>query len=312
MTFAELGAFLNVIIIVILVALVMSIVSSAIVEAIAGALGARGKMLRQRILSFFDDIDGIGFGALVIEQPLIKSLGEEKRFPSYIPRDVFASAVEAAFRDARGRGSRHTPPILLNLMDDPDGADTDLFRKKVGDWYDEAMARLSGSYRRSAHFKLFITGLVLAAVFNVSMLSVASTLWSNRFNLDTSVVKLAAIQEEILAVKEKTGESNLTTILKQNDEFSTRISEVLSSDIGVPKIPVGRVMDLDCEESTKECKNVLWRGVQAFFASDWTFANIIGWLVTALLVLPGAQFWFDALGKTLSLRATGPKPGTDA
>jgi len=159
MTFAELGALLNVIIIVILVALVMSIISSAIVEAIAGALGARGKMLRRRILSFFDDTDGIGFGALLIEQPLIKSLGEKKRFPSYIPRDVFACAVEAAFRDTQGQKLRYTPPILLNLMDDPEGTDSVLFRQKVGDWYDERGG--SVFLNRIQCFRKWISALVM-------------------------------------------------------------------------------------------------------------------------------------------------------
>lgn len=312
MTFSELGAFLNIIIIVILVALVMSIMSSALVEAIAGVLDTRGKMLRKRILSFFDDAEGLGFGALVIEQPLIKSLSEGKRFPSYIPRDVFARAVEAAFHDARRRGSRHTPAILSNLMDDPGGTNSVLFHQKVGDWYDEAMARLSGSYRRGAHFRLFIAGLVLAAIFNVSMLSVASTLWSNRFYLDTSVAKLSEIRKEFVVIGEKNGENNLTTMLKQNDELSIRISELLSTNVGVPDIPVGRIMNLDCDEKpSEECEGFFWRGVRAFFASDWTFANVIGWFLTAISVLPGAQFWFNALGKTLRLRATGPKSAAE-
>ncbi|MET0416359.1 MAG: hypothetical protein ABW022_10095 [Actinoplanes sp.] len=42
----------------------------------------------------------------------------------------------------------------------------------------------------------------------------------------------------------------------------------------------------------------------------WTSAHIAGWVATALLLMLGAPFWFDALSRLVSLRATGAKPPT--
>jgi len=40
-----------------------------------------------------------------------------------------------------------------------------------------------------------------------------------------------------------------------------------------------------------------------------TWQQVAGWLLTALSVLFGAPFWFDALQKLVQLRGTGRKPG---
>ncbi|MEI6560381.1 MAG: hypothetical protein WCO00_18445, partial [Rhodospirillaceae bacterium] len=34
----------------------------------------------------------------------------------------------------------------------------------------------------------------------------------------------------------------------------------------------------------------------------------LGWLLSALAISLGAQFWFDTLGKIISLRSSGAKP----
>ena len=46
----------------------------------------------------------------------------------------------------------------------------------------------------------------------------------------------------------------------------------------------------------------------------WDAMAMVGWLLSALMVLPGTSFWFDALGRTLVLRAAGPRPpeGSDS
>jgi hypothetical protein len=38
--------------------------------------------------------------------------------------------------------------------------------------------------------------------------------------------------------------------------------------------------------------------------------KLLGWALTAFAVSFGAPFWFDALSKLGSLRATGPRPET--
>ncbi len=35
---------------------------------------------------------------------------------------------------------------------------------------------------------------------------------------------------------------------------------------------------------------------------------VVGFLITIVALTPGAQFWFDLLGKLGTFRSTGPKP----
>lgn len=43
-------------------------------------------------------------------------------------------------------------------------------------------------------------------------------------------------------------------------------------------------------------------------AAGWWFSHVLGWLLTAVLLMLGAPFWFDVLGKLVNLRAGGPRP----
>lgn len=52
-------------------------------------------------------------------------------------------------------------------------------------------------------------------------------------------------------------------------------------------------------------------GLTEFVDQIWTnfiWSNLLGWLLAALAVLPGAAFWFDTLGKVISMRSVGRNP----
>jgi hypothetical protein len=50
-------------------------------------------------------------------------------------------------------------------------------RRTVEQWFDDAMDRASGWYKRSAQLWLGVVGLVLACLLNVDTISVATALW---------------------------------------------------------------------------------------------------------------------------------------
>lgn len=45
---------------------------------------------------------------------------------------------------------------------------------------------------------------------------------------------------------------------------------------------------------------------------DWGYIkglpDIVGWLITTVMISFGASFWFDLLSKLVNRRVTGPKP----
>lgn len=50
---------------------------------------------------------------------------------------------------------------------------------------------------------------------------------------------------------------------------------------------------------------VAHRRLPARAPSYWLL--VVGWILTALAVSLGSNFWFDVLGKALQLRGSGPK-----
>lgn len=44
----------------------------------------------------------------------------------------------------------------------------------------------------------------------------------------------------------------------------------------------------------------------------WWLAHVLGWLITAGLIMLGAPFWFDLLGKLVPLRSSGQAPAKAA
>jgi hypothetical protein len=81
-------------------------------------------------------------------------------------------------------------------------------------------------------------------------------------------------------------------------------------------LPIGWTITQACAASTSRCtwfeRHDLW--VQ--HARGWLnqlgalTLLLLGWALMVVALLPGANFWFDALGRLGTLRLTGPKPAT--
>jgi hypothetical protein len=56
---------------------------------------------------------------------------------------------------------------------------------------------------------------------------------------------------------------------------------------------------------------VNWTQIDSIFPGGWPL-DIVGWLLTAVMVSFGASFWFDLLSNLVDRRATGPKPEVKA
>ena len=54
------------------------------------------------------------------------------------------------------------------------------FQTNLENWYNDAMDRVSGWYKRYTQNVLMIIGLGLAVAFNVSSVRIAKTLWMDR------------------------------------------------------------------------------------------------------------------------------------
>ncbi|MEV4349919.1 hypothetical protein AB0J83_36135 [Actinoplanes sp. NPDC049596] len=143
----------------------------------------------------------------------------------------------------------------------------------VESWYDETMGRLSGAYKRWVTAVLFVVGLGIAVAGNVSAFHTAQTLWQQ-----LAVREAALNAAEQAAAKAPSPDGLVGANVKTVQDLS---------GIG---LPFG------------------WDHGTDWSSLAWTTSHVAGWLVTALLLMLGAPFWFDLLSRLVSLRATGAKP----
>jgi hypothetical protein len=197
--------------------------------------------------------------------------------PSYISAKAFAEAVtEMLGADGVLADIDKLPNLRSRLESLVRESQADLIAVKAGleRWFDETMERLEGAYKRWATLSLFIVGFILAGLLNASTLNVAHDLWKD------PVTRQAVADSASRLVQEGAGAQQLDTIADTADQLQQL------------ELPLG------------------WgRERAADFLSGWHWTvEIAGWLLTALLVMLGAPFWFDLLSRLVNLRGTGPKP----
>jgi hypothetical protein len=274
--------------------LLISLICSALNETIEAKLKNRSKDLEKGIGNLLGDPNLVKD---LYSHPLIKALYPEGGAkPSYIPSRTFSLALwnmatyaqEGA--NAATAVSRSLPEIrrtvsqlqdsqlkqaLLTLMDEA-GDDLERARKNVERWYDDAMDRVSGWYKRRSQKFLLAFGFAFAIALNIDSVRIADKLY-----LDTPRRNaIVATAEGYAAAATKAGSTISSEDVKKNYE---RIQK-LGLPIGWTKDEFSQVSGLD------------WVGVLGL--------KLVGLLLTGLAVSLGAPFWFDVLNKFMVVRST--------
>lgn len=152
-------------------------------------------------------------------------------------------------------------------------------RKKVGDYFDNAMDRVSGWYKRQAAIGIFGLSLVVTIFMNVDSISLANAL-ANNPSLRSAVVASAdqgadSLRETVGVLTESSSEADAAVIIDELEQLGLPIGW---NERTVPK-------------NVPELLN-----------------RLLGWIITTIAVSMGAPFWFDLLSRVSSLRMAGKKP----
>jgi hypothetical protein len=270
--------------------LLLSLVCTVVNEWIAQLLSLRARNLEMGIAKLLEDADRSGLAGRLYEHPLLQSVCREGRKPSYLPASIFAralvdvvdpnakyapsgaaavqsfrSAVEAASLPAGLRGS------VLALVDQ---GTTDLtaLRECLQSWFDDAMDRASGWYKRRMRTISLGVAFLVAVAFNADTLRIAERLWEDPA-LRVAVADIASEVAAVCAHHERPSECEALADLP-------RLEAELRS------FPMGWGREAD-------------RRIPLVLA---------GWVLTALALSMGAPFWFDALNKLNIVRSAGRRP----
>jgi hypothetical protein len=201
--------------------LLLSLVCSAVTEGVARAFAMRSSTLGSGVRNLLGDPYGKGPAKQVYNHPLIKGLYRQSWFdkrigregkPSYIsPRtfalalfDTLASTEPASngqdFAGVRGKiGKIQNDDLkraLLVCMDDA-GEDLGRARANVERWFEEAMERVTGWYKRKMQLIIVCVAAAVSVALNVDSFSVTNALWND-----------AALRDSVVAAAQRdTGQS---------------------------------------------------------------------------------------------------------
>jgi hypothetical protein len=190
---------------------------------------------------------------------------------------------------------------LLTLIDEA-GNDLGKARANIEEWYDDAMERVSGWYKRRTHIRLIVMGFVAAALLNVDTINVVKALWYNN-TLRNSVA--AAADNYLKANPAPTPVptvSSAPAITQMNSAENplTKINAI-RGELDKLGLPIGWISK-PTDQAGLDAYNVDPRRLPDG-VGGW-FLKLLGIFLTALAVSQGAPFWFDLLNKIIVIRST--------
>ncbi len=236
----------------------------------------------------------------------LKGVLSKPPYPSYIPSRTFVTALIDMADDARravdeaegdegqkardrvARASADFESTLASIPNAPlsdallalyrsAGRDTVRFQRAAEEWYDDAMERVSGWYKRRVHLILAVIAALVVTLLNADTLAAARVLWRD------DAVRAAVVKE---ATDTATG--------TLDDVALERTVEKLD-------LPLG--WEASFGDAPTQFPNDVLGWVQ----------KLIGLLLTVGAIQLGAPFWFDLLSKIVRVRSTGaPPPASDA
>lgn len=293
--------------------LLLALICSTINETIAGITSRRAKLLEKGVNSLLGDNPGLK--QKLFAHPLIASLASGSQGPSYIPSSKFALALmdvvtgpdkaandPIALRAAPGITSagQHNfrQTLAAVLADDRDHVRTD--QAKIEDWYNDAMARVSGWYKRNTVIWIWALAAIVTFALNADTFTIFRVLWTNQ-GVRSAVVESAKARaqaprpEQLVPLVEYSDQDhpkNAAPVDPQsnavlNDQERAELGQLISWNSDIAK----------------------WKKMNTgAFVGD-LLLHLLGWLFTIAAVSLGAPFWFDTLNKFMNVRSSGPPTG---
>jgi hypothetical protein len=275
-------------------------------QAVATAAAAAGASA-ESVLAVIQPIGGV---ANLQNHPLL--IGTPTSLPSYVPARDFTAALLSVLNDGSGAAPIVQVKNAIQALPDGDlktqllafiaaGADDiDRLRTRIENWFDDAMARLSGIYTRSTQYLMLVLGLVIAVGMNIDSIHLAKVLWE-----EPAMSK--AISDGAAHFVSSDG-ANLFCADGASANSCKKIDlKTIQTVLDQQALPIGR-KDADffgCQTTLQDGKLVADPSCDTATWEAWT---VIGWFVTAFAVSLGAQFWFGLLSQLINLRAAGDKP----
>ncbi len=330
----------------------LSIINNSLIELVSAVFNLRARYMLQWLLKTFNaDLSRTSkegrppFYQLIIDHPIIDGLSKSGICPNYISSKQFASAlvdIICSDQNSVPNGVVEMQKVIASTQLVPDQLRSTLLmflskslaaEKRIGDnviglehftqqveeWYDHAMDRVGGVFKRSTMKMTLLFSIVATFSLNVDSITLAQYLYQNpEIRQKVAASALGAIQDSsYISISRKikkaqaavSDSSNTDSVRKQkNISVDSTLDQTLSILSDQSKtiletyslintsIPIGWGQ-ADVESCRKAHPNGCW-------LLYYLLEKLPGFIVTILALNLGAPFWFDVLGKIANLRSS--------
>lgn len=203
---------------------------------------------------------------------------------------------------------------VLQMLLEKSVYNIDQFAKQLESWFNDTMDRVSGWYKRQVQLILFIIGFILAIIFNVDIIEIATKLSKDK-DARGKMIELAVKASDkykddprVQRAFAKPGTPTAADTAKADALFDAYQKQVKSAQSLIQS-------DIDSANNILAlgwgnfgAKKSFWGRFGFTLSSSFTSGRkILGFLILAFAVCLGAPFWFDLLNKFINLRAAGKK-----
>jgi hypothetical protein len=283
--------------------LVLSVACTAIRESIEAWMKMRSVMLERAVRELLQDHKGVGLTQDLFRHPLINGLylgrykpedltGNQRMpwhnsLPTYIPSANFARAlldlvlrnpgedralplsVESLRRSVDSIESPAVQRVMRIALDHGNERMEDI-QAFLESWYDSAMERASGWYRRRTQLIVLLIGITMSVALNVDTVQVAKVLYQ-----DNSLRQSLVARADLMSANPRQENASPSAVLKE---------------LQATGLPIGWSADYFQGSLGEVLKRLVY--------------SLPGWLLTAFSISLGAPFWFDILNRVTNVRST--------
>lgn len=272
-------------------------------------------------------------------QPLIKGLHTNRVGPSYIPSSTFAVTLidqliekgkeklkkekleeedAPSLMDQLLKGVKDTPlenvvRVMIREIEidkTVDGAEIKLkeVQDKLEVWYDSAMDRVSGWFKRWTKAITFVIALFIVFLSNADTFEIARALSQNPSLRESLVTQATAYAEQSATNVSPDSSDAVAEALAAQKRLKSTMDQLYGLGI-----PLGwQKGECDAWFGFWPCNDTT--AAKAFREKESAIRvpdeprpvmKLAGLLVTTLALTLGAPFWFDMLGKIIAIRSSG-------
>jgi hypothetical protein len=179
-------------------------------------------------------------------------------------------------------------------------------KAKLVTWFNNGMTQLSDVFKGRVQYVSFMVGLLLSVVLNIDTVYMAQTFWNDPSTRQIAVSAAQTVMRDEQQILTQPSDTNTAT---ENTELSNSVGRVQQSisDLFDLKLPIGwysidpniQTTDLlilaDPATDGRNFWLIIPTNQNPLNWIGFVIVKVIGWVLTALAVMQGSDFWFNLL-----------------